>query len=71
MKSMIKPILYSNIAEKKIFNEGVSEILSPLESLIQGLNVMDLNAALKQSNNINLVEVEDIVWIELKFRNDR
>ena len=55
----MKAILYSDIKEKKsIVEEPV--ILSPLESLIHCLNIMDFNAALAKQNPVKHQRTEDI-----------
>jgi hypothetical protein len=66
---MEKAILYSEIREKKALVEEPLT-LSPTESLIRCLDVLDFNAALLKSNPHRSLknEVPAIEWIELKFR---
>lgn len=68
---MIKPLLYADIKTKK--NDSVEEriTLSPIESLIHCLNILDLNAAILNENDTAyaVTEKEQINWIELHYTN--
>lgn len=65
---MKKVILYPDIEEKKTMVEE-SVALSPLDSLVQCLDVMDFNAALVKSNphRQSVVYEDGIDWINLTF----
>lgn len=65
MKS-IKPILYSDIREKNILEQKMFKALSPTESLIHTLDMMDLFAAMR--NRPHHPEDDMYPWIILKFK---
>jgi len=62
----IKPIIYSSIEEKNILEKGMFKPLSPKESLIYTLDMMDLFASMRGRSP----HPEDDLypWIILKFK---
>jgi hypothetical protein len=62
----IKPILYSSIEEKNMLERKMFEPLSPTESLIHTLDMMDLFAAMRERPHYP--EDDEYPWIILKFK---
>ncbi len=61
----MKVSVYSSIEEMKM--DEKKEVLSPVESLIQCLDLLDFYAALK-NDGITMNAKNDIDWIDLKFK---
>jgi hypothetical protein len=58
--------VYSHVSEKKSEKEQPS--LSPAESLVRCLDLLDFNRALVKSNKLSYKKQDDdINWIELSF----
>lgn len=69
---MIEPIIYTTIEQKNILEREMISYLSPQESLIHCLNVLDLNSAMKsQINNSGIDSNERIPWIILTIKDDQ
>jgi hypothetical protein len=68
MKSqrLIKPIIYSDIAEKNILEREMFKPLSPTESLIRALEMMDLFASIRKRPHYP--EDDRYPWIVLNFK---
>lgn len=63
----MKAQVYSDVGEKKIQKE--ERPLSPVESLIRCLDVLDFNRALSEAQKFTPKKKDDgITWIELSFR---
>ena len=62
----IKPIVYSDIEEKNILERDMFKALSPNESLIHALEMMDLFAAMRKRPQYP--EDKQYPWIILKFK---
>ena len=62
---MIEPIVYTEIEQKNILEKQSFAALSPEESLIHTLNVMDFIAALRGIPENN--QDQSIDWIVLNF----
>ena len=63
---LIKPILYSDITEKSILEKKMFKSLSPQESLIRTLEMMDLYAAMRKRPHDP--DDDNYPWIILKFK---
>ena len=63
---LIKPIVYSSIEEKNKLESVMFVALSPQESLIQALEMMDLYASLRARPHYT--EDNEYPWIILKFK---
>jgi hypothetical protein len=62
----MKVEVYTSVEEMKL--SMVEDSISPVESLIHCLNLLDFYATLNKNNR---VEVNDgIEWIELKFKSE-
>ena len=59
-------IVYSDIAQKNEIERKMFKALSPMESLIHTLNMMDLYAAM----NSHRKDDDGIDWIILEFKDD-
>lgn len=69
---MIEPIIYTTIEQKNILEKEMIRYLSPQESLIHCLNVLDLNSAMKSRNNNSEIDSDEgIQWIILPLKNDQ
>ncbi len=62
----IKPIVYSDIAEKNTLERKMFKPLSPTESLIHTLDMMDLFAAMRKRPHYPEDDMHP--WIILKFK---
>jgi hypothetical protein len=62
-------ILYNDVKEKNVIEAKLSKPLSPVESLIHCLNVIDFIAALRNSAVEKNIE-EEIEWIILPFKTN-
>jgi hypothetical protein len=63
----IKPIIYSSIEEKNILERGMFKPMSPKESLIHTLAMMDFFAALRKKR-VPHPDDEKYPWIILKVK---
>ena len=62
----MKVELYSEVREKK--SENIQQSLSPEESLIRCLDLLDFNRALVKSRKLTYKKQDDTInWIELSF----
>jgi len=63
---LIQPILYADILEKTILEKKMFRPLSPQESLIHTLDMMDLYASMRKRPHYQ--EDNTYPWIILKFK---
>jgi len=62
----IKPIVYSDIVEKNVLEKRMFKPLSPQESLIHTLNMMDLFASMRKRPHHP--DDDKYPWIILKLK---
>jgi hypothetical protein len=62
----IKPIIYSSIEQKNILEREMFKPMSPQDSLIQALDMMDLFASMRKRPHYP--EDDLYPWIILKFK---
>jgi hypothetical protein len=65
---MLEAIVYSDIEQKNILEKQGFVALSPHESLIHSLDVMDFFAALRGKPMLGEELGERIEWIELNYK---
>ncbi len=66
---MIQPIVYSNITEKNALEHEMFKALSPEESMIQALELLDFFAALRgKAEDMYDDAYGEVEWIELTFK---
>lgn len=65
----IKPIVYSNIEEKNKLERELFKPLSPSESLVHTLEMMDLFVSMR-GERPHHPEDDEYPWIILKMKND-
>ncbi|MBL7871837.1 MAG: hypothetical protein JNM78_09520 [Cyclobacteriaceae bacterium] len=60
--------VYTSVEEMKL--SMVEDSISPVESLMQCLNLLDFYATLNKNNKLEKATNEGIEWIELKFKSE-
>jgi len=66
-QASIKPIIYSSIEQKNVLEREMFKALSPTESLIRTLDMMDFFAALRKKRAPH-PDDERYPWIILKVK---
>ena len=64
----MKVEVYTSVEEMK--QSMVEDSISPAESLIQCLNLLDFYATLNKDNKQEKTTNDGIAWIELKFKSE-
>jgi hypothetical protein len=64
----MKVEVYTSVEEMK--QSTVNDSISPVESLIQCLNLLDFYATLNKNNKREKTTNDGIEWIELKFKSE-
>jgi hypothetical protein len=64
----MKVEVYTSVEEMK--QSMVEDSISPVESLIQCLNLLDFYATLNKNNKLEKASNDGIEWIELKFKSE-
>ncbi len=69
---MIDPIIYVTIEQKNLLEKEMIRHVSPQESLIHCLNVIDLSLAMKSQFHNKATATDDkIKWIILSLKDDQ
>jgi hypothetical protein len=65
----VKPIVYSHIEEKNILEKELFKPMTPSESLVHALDMMDLFASMRERPHHP--EDDEYPWITLKLKNQK